>query len=559
MHKKSSRQVKTNYRPISLLPIFSKIFEKVLFDGLYSFLHSNNLLSDNQSGFRPGDSTINQLLSITHDIYVSFENQSETRAVFLDISKAFDKVWHEGLLHKLNCSGVDGNLLNLLSSFLSNRFQRVVLNGTHSDWLPLKSGVPQGSVLGPLLFLVYINDLTDNISSNIKLFADDSSLFTRVNGINITHSRLVRDLETIKKWAYQWKMQFNPDISKQAIEVIFSHKYKKPDHPSLSFNDVPVKRDDHTKHLGFFLDSHLNFRKHVEEKAKIANKGLGMLRFLSRYVDRRVLDHVYKMYIRPHLDYGDIIYHNQVKDSMDILEAIQYKAALIVSGCWKGTNRTKLYAELGWESLSDRRHIRRLMFYYRINANLTPSYLKNCVDHCPVATTLRFQNSFFPYCKNHWDLLSADFRSLPSFGMFRSKLIKSVRPPPSSNFGVTDIFGLKLLTQLRVDLNDLRVHRFRHGFRNCPSALCACGTADESTSHFFHQCPRFSSQRADLYSKIRSLDSGNSFFSLSLDDFTTSLLYGMKKLTASDNKHILESTIDFIRKSKRFSKLEAFA
>ena len=146
---------KNNYRPISLLPIFSKIFEKVLFEGLYTFLHSNNLLSDNQSGFRPGDSTINQLLSITHDIYVSFENQSETRAVFLDISKAFDKVWHDGLIYKLHCSGIDGNLLKLLSSFLSNRFQRVVLNGTHSDWLPLKSGVPQGSVLGPLLFLVY--------------------------------------------------------------------------------------------------------------------------------------------------------------------------------------------------------------------------------------------------------------------------------------------------------------------------------------------------------------------------------------------------------------------
>ena len=157
-----------------------------------------------------------------------------------------------------------------------------------------------------------------------------------------------------------------------------------------------LKRNDHTKHLGFFLDSHLNFRKNVEEKAKIANKGLGMLRFLSRYVGRRVLDHVYKMYIRPHLDYGDIIYHNQVKDSMDILEAIQYKAALIVSGCWKGTNRTKLYTELGWESLSDRRHTRRLMFYYRINADLTPSYLKNCVDRCPPASTLRFKNSFFP-------------------------------------------------------------------------------------------------------------------------------------------------------------------
>ena len=102
------------------------------------------------------------------------------------------------------------------------------------------------------------------------------------------------------------------------------------------------------------------------------------------------------MYIRPHLDYGDIIYHNQVKDSMDILEAIQYKAALIVSGCWKGTYRTKLYAELGWERLSDRRHIRRLMFHYRINAHLTPSYLKNCVDRCPPASTLRFKNHFSP-------------------------------------------------------------------------------------------------------------------------------------------------------------------
>ena len=231
VHKKNSRQDKTNYRPISLLPICSKIFEKILFNSIYTFLQHNNLLSKNQSGFRPGDSTINQLLAITHDIFNSFEQNCETRAVFLDISKAFDKVWHEGLIFKLATNGIEGNILCLLRSFLSNRHQRTVLNGITSEWLPLNSGVPQGSVLGPLLFLVYINDLTDNISSNIKLFADDASLFLRVVDVSMCHQNIKMDLDTINNWAFQWKMKFNPDITKQAIEVIFSHKRNKPVHP----------------------------------------------------------------------------------------------------------------------------------------------------------------------------------------------------------------------------------------------------------------------------------------------------------------------------------------
>ena len=202
VHKKDSRQLKTNYRPISLLPLLSKIFEKILFDSTYRFLNDNMLISENQSGFRPNDSTINQLLSITNTIYENFEEHAETRAIFLDISKAFDKVWHDGLIFKLKCNGISGNLLGLFENFLKDRMQRVVLNGQTSEWGNLRSGVPQGSVLGPLLFLVYINDLTDNINADMKLFADDSSLFVKVTDANIAYNSLNDDLTTFSSFLH---------------------------------------------------------------------------------------------------------------------------------------------------------------------------------------------------------------------------------------------------------------------------------------------------------------------------------------------------------------------
>ena len=178
VHKRGSRQSQQNYRPISLLPIW-KIFEKLIFEAIYCHLCDNDLLSVNQSGFRPGDSTINQLLAITHRIYSGFEEMpsKESRTVFLDLSKAFDRVWHEGLLYKLECSGISGNLLYLISNFLSNREQRALLNGNSSEWKRISAEVPQGSVPGPLFFLVYINDILEHIHSEIKLFADDASLF----------------------------------------------------------------------------------------------------------------------------------------------------------------------------------------------------------------------------------------------------------------------------------------------------------------------------------------------------------------------------------------------
>ena len=202
VHKKGNKQSLENYRPISLHRICSNIFESLIYNEMFTFFTENNLISPNQSGFRPGDSCVNQLVAITHEIYKSFDEGFEVRGVFLHISKAFDKVWHEGLLLRLNQNGISGNLLKLLSDFLSSRKQRVVLNGQHSSWDNVTAGVPQVCILGPLLFLIYINNLSNNLSSNCKLFADNTSLFSVVNNIHTSAITLSQDLKAITNWAF---------------------------------------------------------------------------------------------------------------------------------------------------------------------------------------------------------------------------------------------------------------------------------------------------------------------------------------------------------------------
>ena len=351
VHKKNDKQIITNYRPISLLPILAKVFERIIFKNLYNYLISNNLITKKQSGFRPGDSVTNQLLSLVHDIHTAFDhkNSLEVRSVYLDMSKAFDKVWHEGLIFKLKQNGIEGKLLTLFQNYLSNRKQRVVINGSESNWGDIKAGVPQGSVLGPLLFLVYINDLEEGIKSSVKFFADDTSLFSIVHDPLVSAEELNYDLDLINKWAYQWKMSFNPDPTKQAEEILFSRKLKSPDHPPIYFNNIEVKRVSDHKHLGLTLDSKLSFAKHISEKISIARKGIGVIRHLAPYLPLKSRDQIFKMYVRPHLDYCDIIYHIPVpiNDSltpnhqMKALESTQYQAALAVTGTWKGTSQKK--------------------------------------------------------------------------------------------------------------------------------------------------------------------------------------------------------------------------
>ena len=228
--RSKDKQEKTNYRPISLLPAFSKILERIVFKSLFAFCQKNNLLTWRNSGYKPLDSSINQLINISHKIYKSLENGQDMCLVAIDATAAFDKVCHDGLIHKLKCKGVGGQLLNWFMSYLTDRKQRVIINGQHSNWAQIHAGVPQGSILGPLLFIIYIDDIIENIESNIFLFADDTSLLESITDPLLSFAKLNRDLSKLNEWAKQWLVTFNPLKTKY---IIFSKKIEQLHYPDL--------------------------------------------------------------------------------------------------------------------------------------------------------------------------------------------------------------------------------------------------------------------------------------------------------------------------------------
>ena len=182
----------------------------------------------------------------------------EVRSVSFDISKEFDKVWHDGIIYKLTQNGILRNLLNLLDNFLRGK------NNVVSTWKNINAGVPQGSIFGPLLFLIYINDLTEGVTTNVKLFADDTSLFSVLHDTQISGNDLNKDLKMINNWTFQWKMNFNPGPTKQTHEVIFNRKTKEIYHPPLVFINISVSQSLSQKHLGVILDSKLLFYEHLK-------------------------------------------------------------------------------------------------------------------------------------------------------------------------------------------------------------------------------------------------------------------------------------------------------
>ena len=202
--KKGKSTNKNDYRPISLLSNISKVMETIITKQLQEFFDNNKILNTRNSGFKKGDSAVYRLLELTHDIYQGMEDRKHTCAVFLDISKAFDRVWHAGLFVKIEQMGINGNLYTLLQNFILNR--KVVLNGKMSDWAYPNAGVPQGSVLEPLLFLIYINDINLDLDIPIYMFADDITLICQLKNLQDLEQILYRNLKNLRKWS---KIQFS--------------------------------------------------------------------------------------------------------------------------------------------------------------------------------------------------------------------------------------------------------------------------------------------------------------------------------------------------------------
>ena len=300
------------------------------------------------------------------------------------------------------------------------------------------------------------------------------------------------DLELIKQWANDWRMSFNPDPQNQAVELIFSRKGIEIDHPVVSFNDIPVKQVREHTNLGIVLDSKLSFSAQIKSAISKARKGTGVLKYLSKYLPRHTLNELYKLYVRPHLDNGDVIYHIPAKicefsqttflpHLMEKIESVQY------SGAWRGTSQQKLCAELGWESLSSRRWSRRLTLFYKIVNNLAPDYTMDPIPQLHqsryslrkqdvvgriMARTEKFKSSFYPHCLCEWNDIEPELRLAPYVAVFKKKISSIIRPPANPVFGIHDPIGLSFLTQLRVGLSKLNFHKFKHNFSDAVNPMC---------------------------------------------------------------------------------------
>ena len=320
--KKGEKSDPSNYRPISLTCILCKVMEHIIASNLTAHLNRHNILHDLQHGFRQKRSCETQLLQLVEDLGKQLIKGNQIDLVLLDFSKAFDKVNHLKLLFKLSQHGVKGNTLNWIRSFLLGRTQAVVLEGERSAEAPVTSGVPQGSVLGPLLFLLYINDLPQNIQSQVRLFADDTAVYLTVTSSEDANT-LQADLDTLQEWERTWDMEFNPSKC-QVLHITCS---RQPLQSQYTLHGQFLESVDSAKYLGVNITQDLNWNHHINEITGKANRTLGFVKRNVKTKNEAVKELAYKTLVRPQVEYASSVWNPHTKQNISKIEMVQRRAA----------------------------------------------------------------------------------------------------------------------------------------------------------------------------------------------------------------------------------------
>lgn len=434
--KKGDNTEPSNYRPIALTCTMCKIMETVIKDQLLDFLVNKNLISKHQHGFMRNRSTTTNLLECTHDWIVGLANCSNIDVIYIDFSKAFDSIVFSKLLVKLEQCGLEGNLINWISAFLHGRTQRVVLENCFSSVADVISGVPQGSVLGPILFLVFINDVVSTCCSNttVKMFADDLKLYSIYNSADGI-SNLQQSLDQLVTWSNMWQLKIN--ISKCHVLSIRS-KSKTNTSNQYLLDGVLLKNVSSATDLGVNIDTNLSFKLHISTLITKALQRVGIFfrGFSSRRLD--IVRKTFTTYIRPLLEYNSIVWNPSHKYLIDKLENVQRQFTKRIASLSHLTYHERL-SVLELEPLELRRLRFDLIQYYKIFNNLT------CLNHTdffryyqpssssrksspslikPLNSPNYLLTSFFYRTIDCWNSLPSELRHMTSLNVFKRHLLK---------------------------------------------------------------------------------------------------------------------------------------
>jgi hypothetical protein len=512
--KKGPRTDKTNYRPISILPTLSKICESVIHERLVKHLLENNIITDKQAAYLQGDSTAQQLMFLTNKIKKAWACKKIVQTVFLDVSAAFDAVWHRGLIEKLKQINIKDKLLDLLTSYLDKRTAVTVVDGIQSKPLPIQAGVPQGSRLGPILFILYMNDITHDLTSLPLIYADDTSLVAIGDNTSETAEMLNSDLMKISEWAKIWKVKFNASKSK---DLIFSKTLQNNSLPVI-LNGTVIDRVGRHKHLGVTLTPTLEWNTHLTNVIRQANLKMSIL-YKVKELSRPILATMYKMHVRSCIEYCLQVYGNALnKTQIAKLERIQYRAARLATGAMKSTSSTKLNEELGWESISTRINHLSLNHFHKIITNNTRPLIRECIpppnpraelsrsnkiyDKYQV-TSKDLENSFFPRTANLWSELPREVTRIEKHDKFKTALNAHFKPRVCKVFNYGHKYGNMLHTQLRLGRSQLNEHLYKLGLSETKG--CLCGAPSEDTMHYLLDCFLYENDRIELFDSLDGL------------------------------------------------------